>query len=142
MLYTSTAVRFAVMSMLYTAIAFPQSQPTQMIGPVKTSNDNTGSRTLIQRSTIVDLYGDGGCTNYLQTVNLLWEGSQRDSVFEHINSGTWQSVRFSGGDHAQFIALCQAGHSCFDDDIRTVIQTTNVCSSGGGMTFDKILISA
>ncbi|EXK82727.1 hypothetical protein FOQG_13001 [Fusarium oxysporum f. sp. raphani 54005] len=94
------------------------------------------------RFTNFALYSDTGCKNVIfDPFMLTWDPCKGYQWTNALANGViFQSMRWTGGSNAQDFYACQQGFSC-NANVARISQSTNVCSSGGGLHFDKLAVN-
>ncbi|KAG5753313.1 hypothetical protein H9Q69_011852 [Fusarium xylarioides] len=94
------------------------------------------------RFTNFALYSDTGCKNVIYDPFMLtWDPCKNYQWTNALANGViFQSMRWTGGSNAQDFYACQQGFSC-NANVARISQQSNVCSSGGGLHFDKLAVN-
>ncbi|KAI1023736.1 hypothetical protein LB504_005023 [Fusarium proliferatum] len=94
------------------------------------------------RFTNFALYSDTGCQNVIYDPFMLtWDPCKGYQWTNALANGViFQSMRWTGGSNAQDMYACQQGFSC-NANVARIVEQSNVCSSGGGLHFDKLAVN-
>jgi hypothetical protein len=94
------------------------------------------------RFTNFALYSDTGCQDVIYDPFMLtWDPCKNYQWTNALANGViFQSMRWTGGSNAQDFYACQQGFGC-DHNVARIVQQSNVCSSGGGLHFDKLAVN-